>query len=236
MSDQRVREALERLPIPEEPPDFFDDLWLKAEQEEREAARRWRRIAVALITLVFVAGTAAGVFAVGRGAGATVVDRTIACRVITNLDSGSVYIGSEVRLPPDHVNGGVFYQPGSLWVAGNAGAKPQLTYVQVSKLVKGGYSFDGTICKKTAAIPLARSGLPSLGTFSRAGNARFDESCDVAKDSLVTVRIRVTELSANEPTGAVLAIRSGRRQRPTAFVEWTPTRVRAWLAAGCIQR
>lgn len=236
MSDPRVREALERLPVPEERSGFFDDLWLKAEQEEREAARRWRRIAVALIALVVSAGTAAGVFAVGRGASATVADRTIACRVITNLDSGSIYIGSEVRLPPDHVNGGISYEPGSLWVAGNAGAQPELTYVQVSKLVKGGYSFDGTICKKAATIPLARSGLPSLGTFSRGGNTRFDESCDVAKDSLVTVRMRVTESSANTPTAALVAIRSGPRQRPTAFVEWTPTRVRAWLAAGCIQR
>ncbi|HVH52392.1 MAG TPA: hypothetical protein VM690_09620 [Gaiellaceae bacterium] len=236
MSDPRVREALERLSIPEEPPDFFDDLWSKAEHEEREAARRWRRIAVALIALVVTAGTAAGVFAVGRGSGVTVVDRTIACRVITNLDSGSIYIGSEVGLPPDHLKGGVFYQPGALWVAGNAGAQPWLTYVQVSKVVKGGYSFDGTICKKAAAISLAPSGLPLLGMFSRAGNTRFDESCDVAKDSVVTVHMRVMLSSASVPTAAVVAIRSGKRQRPTAFVDWTPTRVRAWMAAGCIQR
>lgn len=242
MSDRKVRDELERLPIPEEPPDFFDELWLKAEQQERQAARRWRRIGVALITLVVTAGTGAGVFAVGRGSGVTVVDRTIACRVITNLDSGSIRIGSQVRLPPDHVNGGVFYQPGSLWVAGNAGAQPDLTYAAVSpnlviatKTVKGGYYLDRTICKKAAAIPLAPSGLPSLGTFSRAGNTGFDESCDVAKDSLVTVRMRVTESSANVPTAAVLAIRSGDRQRPTAFVDWTPTRVRAWMAPGCIQ-
>jgi hypothetical protein len=240
MSDGKVRDALERLPVPNEPADFFDDLWLRAEQQERQAARRWRRISIGLVALVVTAGTAAGVFAVGRGSGATVVDRTIACRVITNLDSGTIRIGAQVRLPPDHVNGGVFYQPGSLWVAGNAGAQPDLTLAAVSptlviatKTIKTGHFFDGTICKKAAAIPLAPSRLPTLGIFSRAGNTRLDESCDVAKDSLVTIRLRVTS-QANTPSSALLAIRSGKHQRPTAFVDWTPTRVRAWMAPGCV--
>jgi hypothetical protein len=242
MTDQKVREALERLLAPPELSDFFDSLWLRAEQQEREAARRWRQISVVLIALVVTAGTAAAVFAVGHAGGATVVDRTIACSVITNLDSGSIGIGSQVRLPPDHVNGGVFYQPGYLGVSGSAGAQPELTYVAVSpvlviatKTVKDGYFFDGTVCKKAAAIPLARSRLPSLGTFSRAGNTAFTESCDAARDSVVTVRLRVTLSAANKPTAAQLAIRSGKRQRPTAFVDWTPTRVQAWMAPGCVQ-
>ena len=47
--------------------------------------------------------------------------------------------------------------------------------------------------------------------------------------------MRVTLAKNGLPVSAKLAIRSGKKLRPVAYVDWTPTRVRAWLAPGCQQ-
>jgi hypothetical protein len=236
MRDERVRASLERVPVPAERSRFLDELWQKAEAGERRAARRWRRTSVVLAVIIVAAGTAAGVLAVGRAGGAKVVDRTIGCRVVTNLDSGTLELAAQVRLPPRYAGGGVISQPGSV-----TASSPQLLYAAASsnifangRTAKSGYYFDESICQNAHAIPFVHTGLSSLGDFSRAGQTEFSEACDVARNSMVTVRLRVVLDSAGAPTAARLAIRAGRRQRPAAFVDWTPAAVRAWVAPGCI--
>lgn len=237
MRDDRVRSSLEQLLVPPEQPTFFDRFWQRTEVADRRAARRWRRTSIALAALLVTAGTAAGVLAVGNAGGATLVDRTISCRAVTDLDSATLELGAQIRLPPRYAGGGVVAQPGSIYAG-----FPQRTWAAAARDVfangqtfTSGYYYDGSNCKDVRAIPLVRSGLPSLGTFSKAGNSEFSESCDVARDSLVTVRLRVS-LSRGTPTAARLAIRAGLRQRPVAYVDWTPTVIRAWVAPGCMAR
>src|ERR1700686_1197489 len=95
MRDDQIREALERLPVPPEPPAFFNELWEKAGANDRRAVRRWRRASIAFATLAVAAATAAGVFAVGRAGGARIVDRTISCP--TPTISHAVYVGASVK-------------------------------------------------------------------------------------------------------------------------------------------
>lgn len=240
MVDREIRAALEELPLPPEPPGFFDALWQAAEARERVAARRWRGISVVLAVATIAAGSAAGVLAVSRSSGGTTtVDRTISCPVITQLDSGSIGFSAQVKEPPVSYNGGTVTQPGEI----GAGSGNQITYAGASsemfangKTIKAGYFFNTTPCKSAPAIPLSRSGLPSLGVFSRAGNTELFESCSVAANSSVTVRLRVVLSGPDAPIAAQLAIRAGKRQRPLAFINWTPTRFTALASAACQQR
>lgn len=46
-------------------------------------------------------------------------------------------------------------------------------------------------------------------------------------------RLRVSLTSAGKPVSAELALVSGRKHHPAAYVMWTPRRLRAWLAPMC---
>lgn len=209
-------------------------------------ARRFLPALGVLLALVatpaaIAAASAAGVLAVDRGSGGTVVDRTISCPVITQLDSGSIGLGAGVKGPPVSDNGGTVPNPGYVGVgqeelAYAATSTLKSIFVSPGRTVKSGYFFNTTACKSAPAIPLARSALPSLGVFSHAGNTQLAESCLVAANSLATVRMRVTLSAFGVPVAAQVAVRAGKRQRPLAFIDWTPTRFTAFASAACVQR
>jgi hypothetical protein len=73
-------------------------------------------------------------------------------------------------------------------------------------------------CKPAPPIPLARGTLPRLG--------QLDNTC--WSGATIVVRLRATA------TGAQLAIRTGRKQRPLAYVEWTGKRVAAYGTSDCM--
>lgn len=194
---------------------------------------------VGLIALGIAAAGAAGVFASGDANAGTIVDKTISCRLSSTLASVSFRITADVMEPPEHVGGGLTQQPGDVWVGTDglmyAGASKLLTPTVGAKSVRSGSYFDETVCGASRSrIALSRAGLPSLGVFSRAGNTQLSDTCSVAPNTVLTVRLRVVLSKPGTPGSAQLAIRGGKRPHPLAFVTWTPTRFTAYAAAACV--
>jgi hypothetical protein len=194
---------------------------------------------VGLIALGITAAGAAGVFASGDASAGTIVDKTISCRLSSTLASASFRIDADIKEPPEHVGGGLTEQPGDVWVGTDglmyAGASKLLTPTVGAKPVRSGSYFDETVCGASRSrIALSRAGLPSLGVFSDAGNTQLSDTCSVAPNTVLTVRLRVVLSKPGTPASAQLAIRGGKRPHPLAFVTWTPTRFTAYAAAACV--
>ena len=185
------------------------------------------------------ATTAAGVLAFGRTARGT-IDETFSCPVPERGGVNLVNLFARVKgSPPTLIHGKRVANPATVEVdAGrtllmNAGVPIiyQATYAGASTAYKGGYTFDRQACKSTASIPFTSAGLRASGTFKGTHGGGVARECWLA--SVATVRLRVTLGRSGLPVRARLALRSGKRLRPAAYVEWTPTLVRAWLSPSC---
>lgn len=180
------------------------------------------RICIALGVFVVTAGTAAGVFAVGRVGGATVVDRTIACP--TAALSHDVLLGASVQratalgtmFPPNI--GGV----GATAVGG-------IIFAEANGVAKGGYTFNHHACRPAARIPLMHVGLREVANLAGTGGQHVGWTCSLA--AVVTVRLQVTVTASGKASAAKLVLSSAEKTR--AFVDWTPARVRVWATPAC---
>lgn len=252
MSD--LRDELEKLQPPSPRPGFHDSLWQRIDSQARASSRFWRTIAVAAIVVALAASSAASVLAFDAGSPA-VVDRTLACPVALNgeIDLFAHVKGPSMRLPGTWIKvhnravrttkivprpALVEFDTGRA-VLINAGASQivQTTlagaYAGSSLTAKAGYTLDGSDCTAAKTIPLSSDGLRPAGVFTGTGGAGIYRECGVAQPA--TFRARLTLAKNGLPVAAKLAIRSGKKLRPIAYIDWTPTRVRAWLAPGCQQ-
>ena len=246
MTRTQLETIADRL-VDSEPDDFLEQLWRRAEADALRRAKRWRATAVALAVFAAAAIGAAAVLAArsgfeGAAGGTKTVDRTLACGLKTDLGTG-LWIGAGVEEPPDEGSPQPSWlnaRPGDIRLTGTG------SFAAVSRLlydwlpngthvpVKNGYAFDDTVCQRAARMPLAPSGLPSLGVFSHAGNAYLSLYCPYATAPMF-VRMRVT-VKNGVPKAAQLAVRVGRKSRPVAFIDWTPTRFTAYGSSGCLQQ
>jgi hypothetical protein len=236
--EQRIADHL-RAP---ERPDFFDELWERAEADARRSAKRWRAAAIALAALAVAAVSAAAVVAArtDAGAGATglkIVDRTLVCGLKTDLGSG---LRVFARLDEPKVPAGVGVTPaGGVRLSGIgvfAVASRQWPEVLPNGKIgqmKGGYGFDATVCQPTGPIPLAASGLPRVGVFTHATTDFVRLFCPYASAPMF-VRMRVT-VRDGVPKAAQLAVRVGAHRRPVAFIDWTTKRFTAYGSNGCLR-
>ncbi len=218
MRDDRIRHSLERLPVPPEAPSFFDGLWREAEASERRAARRWRRTSIALSVIVITAGTAAGVFAVGRAGGETVVDQTLSCPVPGIADA--LDVGVRVKWPMQH-------GPPGVGIGSNVA--PGVTFVGFPRYVLhantvtylSGAILDRTHCRTAPRqIPLSHAGLRAQWVLQN--NRRWVNvgwSCSMT--GFASIRLRATLGKSGSVTAAQLALSSGGKLR--AYIDWTPT-------------
>jgi hypothetical protein len=216
-----VREALERLPVPPEPPAFFKELWKEAELRERAAARRWRRASAVLAVVVVGAATAAGVLAFGRDS--NVLDRTLRCSVEPR---GGL---PHLELIADPTIQGT--APGTSFPAGASLTTGENTQLFAFDTTHSGVVLNSSSCSATKTIALARIRLPSSEVFKGGGGMGFNFSCYLPGP--VVFRLHVVRDRAGTPTAATLAVRIGKRSRPIAFVVWTPKRVAAYANAKC---
>jgi hypothetical protein len=216
-----VRDALERLPVPAEQPEFFDDLWKEAERRERASARRWRRGTAVLAVVVVGAASAAGVLAFGRDS--NVIDRTLRC--VVKPHGGLPYLNL-IADPtiPGTAPGTTFPASMSLITGDNA----QLFAFDTAH---SGLVLDNSSCHPAKAFTLARAGLPSSGVFKGGQSLGFNFACHLAGP--VVFRLRVVRDRAGTPTSAAVAVRLGKQSRPIAYVLWTPKRVAAYATGRC---
>ena len=221
---------------------------------ERAAARRWRLISVAAVTVAVAGTSAAGVLAFGSGGGGP-LDRTLSCpapqdrlAVLAQVKGHTTYAYQAGSPNP---NKDVPWYPGlplhtrpvphpalvevdaGRHIVINAGPHTlyQTTFAGASPSYKSGYSFDGTVCKQARTIPFTSTGLKKIGVFTGTRGGGVSAECTLT--SPATMRMRVTLGKSGLPTAATLTLRGGKKLRPVAYVEWTPKRVSVWLAAGC---
>ncbi len=221
--------------------DFHEQLWEKLAAAEHAAARRWRTIAVAAVTVAVAGTSAAGVLAFGSGGGGP-LDRTLSCPapqdtldVLAHVKGPSTYVYQAGS--PNHSK--IVPHPALVEVdAGrhivlNAGISTlyQTTFAGASPSYKGAYSFDGTVCQQAKTIPFSSTGLKKIGVFTGTQGGGVSAECPLA--SPATLRMRVTLGKSGTPSAATLTLRGGKKLQPVAYVEWQPKRVSVWLAADC---
>lgn len=225
---------------------FHEELWEKVAAAEHAAARRWRAIAVAAVTVAIAGASAASVLAFGSG-GAGPLDRTLSCPapqnrldVLANVKGPRTYVTQPGLSTKDH------FVPGK-WVAHpalievdagrhvirNMGLDTlyQTIFAGASPSYKSGYSFDGSVCKQVNTIPFTSNGLKKIGVYTGTSGGGISAECPIGNPA--TLRMRVTLGKSGSPTAATLTLRGGTKLQPIAYVEWKPAHVTAWLARGC---
>jgi hypothetical protein len=225
-----VREGFERL-TPSEPADFFDDLWDGIDVRERTVSRRWRAAAIVSATVALAAVSAAGVLAFERGgAGAlTTYDQTMSCPMA--LKGGVPIFKLQAAAKHSFYNNGqTFTQAGNAFIEdtngqgfGGVGAAPH------------GYGFPNPeLCRSAARVPLAPSGLALEGVYRQGQfglGGDFGVTCLVG--NRVTIRVQAVIGRNDTPVSGRIAVRTGKKARPVAYVRWTPTRVDVYLSPDC---
>jgi hypothetical protein len=228
MTDEPDR-RLDRLAAPPPGRDFHSELWERIDARERAARRRRRVLVTVAAAAALVTVSAAGVFA--YGAQSKPLDRTLSCPVPEQGGVNVLHLTAHVKAPP-MIFGGTKPVPSpavALVIAGDP-TTTQVQYVGVTS-VRNGYLFDQSVCHTAPTIPLARAGLPPAGVFTGTKGAGIDRECWLA--TTISVRLHVTLGRSGAPVAAQLAIRSGTKLRPVAYIVWAPTRIRAFVAPSC---
>jgi hypothetical protein len=222
---------LDDLVAPPPAPDFRERLWERAAERDRVVARRWRAAAIAAIAVAVGALSAASVFAFGSAgaAGARTFDETRSCPVAVQGGIPVAMLSAHARLT-ERNNGQMFTMVGFAGLMDHNGH----TLGAVGDAAHG-YGWPDQMCTKTKSIPLARGGLPLYGVFKQGerGLGSFDNGAACWVGTRVSVRVHAVLDGNDKPTSGTLALRSGKKLRPIAYVEWTPRRVAVYFGDDC---
>jgi hypothetical protein len=211
-----VRDVLNRIPEPPESPTFFDELWRRAENADRSAARRWRRVAIAVVAAAITAAASVGVVAATRSPAST-FDSTVRCSL---EDRGGVPAFSLAAYPGLTTPTG-FVISSSVIVT--TGSNTQLLFMDWKQ---DHFRLDEQNCHAAPRIPLSRAGLPHVPqVFRRGQHVQFDLDCTVGK---LVFRLWMKRSSGGKVTEAKLAVRATKKAKPIAYVDWTPAKLTAY--------
>jgi hypothetical protein len=229
-----VRERLDDLVAPPPGPDFRERLWERVERRERVVERRWRLTALAAIGVAIAAMSGAGVLALSARETGT-IDRTISCPV--PIQGGiPVFVLKATARTKELQYGKLAEVAAQLGVAVNQnGLGVAIDYAGVTS-VAGGFSLNSTDCRPATRIPLAPAGLPKHAVYVRNGpglTGSFGNGVRCWSGARITIRLRTKITRAGAPVSAELAIRTGKKARPVAFVDWTPDKITAYLSSDC---
>jgi hypothetical protein len=165
--------------------------------------------------------------------GTAVVDRTVSCHVpvqagipILTIKAAPVSTFLAADGSRKFLNAQLFADVGDTNSLGQ-------TLLGVAN-VPNGYGAPATdFCKPASRIPLAPSGVPQEGVYrSYSQGLGEGEGARCITAATVTIRLRAT-ITKGIAVAAQLAVRSGRKQRPIAFVAWTPKKVTTYLTDDC---
>jgi hypothetical protein len=223
---------LDDLVAPPSREGFREELWERAEQQERRAARRWRPVAIAALVVAAAAISGAGVLARGGQASVT-IDRTIACPVPIRGGVPVFHLFAQAR-GKYLFQGKLTGSAAQLAVGTTApGLSSREDFVSVTSF-RGGFGIDQQRCHAASQIALERSGLPKDADYlpNQPGvGGMFGATCLSA--STITVRLRTRIAASGAPVWAKLAVRSGKKLRPIVYVDWTPDKVTTYLSPDC---
>lgn len=224
---------LEELEAPPAPPDFRAELRRGIAKRERLA--RKRRQAAALVALVAGLGVASAAGVSAFHAQPNPTDGTYTCAV---PDQGGVHkldVKAQVKGPPYSFGGKRIPRVAeALFNTGDVGTSNSLIDFGGVTSARRGYGVDDQVCRKAASIPLVRAGLPLVAELRGTGGDSIQQECWLAPT--VRMRIQVSYDKQGAPDAARLALRSGAKLRPAAYIDWTPTHIRVYTSAACSKR
>lgn len=225
--DEGLREVLRRLSLPSESPRFFEELRERMQEHDRAAARRWRRLSIALAAVAASAVAAAAVLAAGVGSDSakrSVLDETFSCRVQVESSAHAVELtaGAKARNPAFALLYTASKKVNNEFVA-------QLAFGSAAK----GLTVDRSLCRRSShTIALRSTGLTRRGTVTSSFLGMFNDKCVTAARVLVRVRIGMV---GGVPVQAQVAVRNDNaKSAPIAYVIWRPTRVTYFLDSECV--
>jgi hypothetical protein len=239
MTDERddwIRAALERMPVPPESPAFFDDLWEAAQARERAAARRWRRISLALALVAAAAISSAAVLAAAPSSASTAVDVRGVCVAqeqggIPAFIVGAFVGGPRRGGPPAKKPPPGFHVDPTVWITTTQGFVPNTAPVFSLNSVFSGYQLDRRACPPTSmAIVLSHRGLGNPVHLD-AENLRLVRRC--LGPAHFAFRVRITNDRSGIPIRVQMAVVNARTAKPLAYLTWSPSRVDGWSADSC---
>jgi hypothetical protein len=219
---------LERLVAPPAGHDFHTQLWERIGDRERASRRRRRTLIAVAGVAALLTVSAAGVFAYGQER--QPLDRTVSCPVPEQGGVNVLYLTAHVKAPPVAYGGKKVPRPALALIEAGDQVVTQLQYVGVTS-VRGGYLFDQTICHTASAIPLTPAGLRAVGTWTGSRGDGVDRECWIA--TVASIRMHVKLGRSGAPVAAQIAVRSGAKQHPVAYIEWTPARITAFVSPSC---
>jgi hypothetical protein len=224
---------LHDLVAPAPRPRFREELWERAQEQERSAARRWRLVAIAAVVVAAAAVSgAAGVLAHTEQAAVT-VDRTIACPVPVQGGVPVFHLYAQAR-------GKMMFRgklqtsaAQTLVTVGDNGVATRTDYAAVTSFA-GGFSMDSRICRAAPRASFDCTGLKKDADYlpNQAGlGGLFGARC--FSGTAITIRLRARTSPSGAPVWARLVVRTGKKQRAVAYVDWTPDKVTPYLSGDC---
>ena len=229
---------LHDLVAPPPPPDFRERLYERAEEWHRRRALRWRVAAIAATAVAVAAIGAAGVFAFGTHrttvALGNTLDQTVSCAVpvragVPVLNLSTAPLGTQFfrgkRIPHPAV---AFLESESI----NA-PPPSILYFHITNQARNIGFVAPPACTKAPTMSLTRAGLPRYDTVHAPSDGQSNDiSLRCFTGTTVTIRVHAT-LSHNVPTAATILVRTGKKQRPMLYVDWTPKTISAYATGDC---
>lgn len=224
---------LDDLHAPPARPEFRDELRRRIETGERLS--RGRRRAAALVAVVAAIGiaSAASVSAFRQGTRPP----SNATYVCTVPQTGGVYrVDAVARVRGPATNDGGVLIPNRAEATFSAASPmtPQGTSLVGLDEYPNGFGSSDHLCRAAHAdVPLTHTGLRSVSAVRGTKGATISKECWLAPT--VTIRAHIAYNRAGVPTSARLVLRSGKKLRPAAFIDWTPTKVTVYTAPSCNQ-
>ncbi len=207
----------------------------EGELQRRRSSRRRGVTTLAVVGALVASFSAAGVFALGNGGTPRLIDRTQSCPVpiqggvpvfhLSAVARGLIYSQETGKAEPKYAQLGVYVEQNiSQW-----------TYFEsVTDARKGFMPQLDPACKAAPRVVLGPAGLPKEGVYlrnERGLGGDFGYRC--FSGARITIRSHVVISSAGAPTSARLIVRTGKKLRPVAYIDWTPNKVTTYLSPDC---
>jgi hypothetical protein len=214
--------------------DFRAELRRAIAQSERLARRRRRTAALVALVAGLGIASAASVSAF-RGQPLKQTDASYTCAVPQQGGVNKLDVTVQVKGPPYRFGGKRIPRVAeALFNTGDVGLVGSLIFFGGVTSARHGYGVNDKVCQKAAAIPLVPAGLPLVAELRGTGGDEIQQECWLAPT--VRMRLRVAYDKRGAPSAAQLALRSGAKLRPAAYIDWTPTHIRLYTSAACSKR
>ena len=218
----------DRLLRPESP-GFLPELWRSFERREQDAARRWRRIAIALAAALLAAVAAAGVIASPFGSSST-VEVSVECLTQTMGSRHTVDVATVATRSASGAAQNGRPREAQLLVSTGGTADQGTRLLQLDAVLKG-YLVNGSRCAKSHDTAAPRKTGLRLTDYLRSGAALGHVyRCYEAR---IRLSMHLTVGKSGMPTRAVVAIERPATKKPLVYVDWRPGAVQVYRSDAC---